>query len=164
MWKCVHYRGWKLLLMSFMWAVMALPPCHIYKSVLLSCHAATDWQFASTREGHRVPFATAGDCYSAARCPQVGTTVCVCVCGGNVCVSVSVCVCVTDVVLQAPSEVSGQCSPSHWGQTCHLWHPKRHHYQLRQRKASTLLTRVAYYILEEWVSPHTSYIGMGRTH
>ncbi|XP_062325813.1 A disintegrin and metalloproteinase with thrombospondin motifs 9 [Osmerus eperlanus] len=30
----------------------------------------TDWQFASTREGHRVPFATAGDCYSAARCPQ----------------------------------------------------------------------------------------------
>ncbi|XP_056131168.1 A disintegrin and metalloproteinase with thrombospondin motifs 9-like isoform X2 [Lampris incognitus] len=30
----------------------------------------TDWQFAFTREGHRVPFATAGDCYSAARCPQ----------------------------------------------------------------------------------------------
>ena len=51
----------------------------IYSAVvLLSCHAATDWQFASTREGHRVPFATAVDCYSAARCPQVGTTVCVC--------------------------------------------------------------------------------------
>nr|XP_019942000.1 PREDICTED: A disintegrin and metalloproteinase with thrombospondin motifs 9 [Paralichthys olivaceus] len=30
----------------------------------------TDWQFAFTREGKRVPFATAGDCYSAARCPQ----------------------------------------------------------------------------------------------
>ncbi|KAL0978547.1 hypothetical protein UPYG_G00171970 [Umbra pygmaea] len=30
----------------------------------------TDWEFASTHEGHRVPFATAGDCYSAARCPQ----------------------------------------------------------------------------------------------
>ncbi|KAM6981172.1 A disintegrin and metalloproteinase with thrombospondin motifs 9-like [Aplochiton taeniatus] len=30
----------------------------------------TDWQFAFTREGHHVPFATAGDCYSAARCPQ----------------------------------------------------------------------------------------------
>ncbi|MBN3323406.1 ATS9 metalloproteinase, partial [Atractosteus spatula] len=30
----------------------------------------TDWQFASTNEGHHVPFATAGDCYSAARCPQ----------------------------------------------------------------------------------------------
>ncbi|XP_030632604.1 A disintegrin and metalloproteinase with thrombospondin motifs 9 [Chanos chanos] len=30
----------------------------------------TDWKFAFTREGHKVPFATAGDCYSAARCPQ----------------------------------------------------------------------------------------------
>ncbi|MBN3308697.1 ATS9 metalloproteinase, partial [Amia calva] len=30
----------------------------------------TDWQFAFTHEGHHVPFATAGDCYSAARCPQ----------------------------------------------------------------------------------------------
>ncbi|KAJ7983793.1 hypothetical protein DPEC_G00371300, partial [Dallia pectoralis] len=30
----------------------------------------TDWQFSFTREGHRVPFATAGDCYSASRCPQ----------------------------------------------------------------------------------------------
>uniref|UniRef100_A0A671UMU0 ADAM metallopeptidase with thrombospondin type 1 motif 9 n=1 Tax=Sparus aurata TaxID=8175 RepID=A0A671UMU0_SPAAU len=30
----------------------------------------TDWQFAFTREGKNVPFATAGDCYSAARCPQ----------------------------------------------------------------------------------------------
>ncbi|KAM3877911.1 A disintegrin and metalloproteinase with thrombospondin motifs 9-like [Diretmus argenteus] len=34
----------------------------------------TDWQFAFTHEGHRVPFATAGDCYSATRCPQVRTT------------------------------------------------------------------------------------------
>ncbi|XP_076123623.1 A disintegrin and metalloproteinase with thrombospondin motifs 9 [Alosa pseudoharengus] len=30
----------------------------------------TDWQFAVTREGRHVPFATGGDCYSAARCPQ----------------------------------------------------------------------------------------------
>ncbi|XP_045145747.1 A disintegrin and metalloproteinase with thrombospondin motifs 9 isoform X1 [Echinops telfairi] len=30
----------------------------------------TDLQFAKTREGHPVPFATAGDCYSAVRCPQ----------------------------------------------------------------------------------------------
>uniref|UniRef100_A0A8C5BKQ3 ADAM metallopeptidase with thrombospondin type 1 motif 9 n=1 Tax=Gadus morhua TaxID=8049 RepID=A0A8C5BKQ3_GADMO len=30
----------------------------------------TDWQFASTHEGQRIPFATAGDCFSAARCPQ----------------------------------------------------------------------------------------------
>ncbi|XP_043933862.1 A disintegrin and metalloproteinase with thrombospondin motifs 9 [Protopterus annectens] len=30
----------------------------------------TDLHFAHTREGWSVPFATAGDCYSAARCPQ----------------------------------------------------------------------------------------------
>uniref|UniRef100_A0A3B4VJ60 ADAM metallopeptidase with thrombospondin type 1 motif 9 n=1 Tax=Seriola dumerili TaxID=41447 RepID=A0A3B4VJ60_SERDU len=30
----------------------------------------TDWEFAFTREGKSVPFATAGDCYSAANCPQ----------------------------------------------------------------------------------------------
>ncbi|KAE8298082.1 A disintegrin and metalloproteinase with thrombospondin motifs 9 [Larimichthys crocea] len=30
----------------------------------------TDWQFAFTREGKNIPFGTAGDCYSAARCPQ----------------------------------------------------------------------------------------------
>uniref|UniRef100_A0A8C5K7Q4 ADAM metallopeptidase with thrombospondin type 1 motif 9 n=1 Tax=Jaculus jaculus TaxID=51337 RepID=A0A8C5K7Q4_JACJA len=30
----------------------------------------TDLQFARTTEGHPVPFATAGDCYSAAKCPQ----------------------------------------------------------------------------------------------
>uniref|UniRef100_A0A3B3BTR9 ADAM metallopeptidase with thrombospondin type 1 motif, 9 n=1 Tax=Oryzias melastigma TaxID=30732 RepID=A0A3B3BTR9_ORYME len=29
-----------------------------------------DWQFASSHEGKNVPFATAGDCYSAAGCPQ----------------------------------------------------------------------------------------------
>ena len=47
----------------------------------------------------------------------------------------------------------------HQNQIHHLWLPKRHHYQLRQRKASSSLTRVACYILEEWVSPiHTGYI------
>ncbi|EGV97729.1 A disintegrin and metalloproteinase with thrombospondin motifs 9 [Cricetulus griseus] len=30
----------------------------------------TDLEFARTSEGHPVPFATAGDCYSAAKCPQ----------------------------------------------------------------------------------------------
>ncbi|XP_036992016.2 A disintegrin and metalloproteinase with thrombospondin motifs 9 isoform X1 [Artibeus jamaicensis] len=30
----------------------------------------TDLQFARTSEGHPVPFATAGDCYSASKCPQ----------------------------------------------------------------------------------------------
>ncbi|KAM6927810.1 A disintegrin and metalloproteinase with thrombospondin motifs 9-like [Xenentodon cancila] len=30
----------------------------------------TDWQFAVTHEGKSVPFATAGDCYSTAGCPQ----------------------------------------------------------------------------------------------
>uniref|UniRef100_A0A452S7J2 ADAM metallopeptidase with thrombospondin type 1 motif 9 n=1 Tax=Ursus americanus TaxID=9643 RepID=A0A452S7J2_URSAM len=30
----------------------------------------TDLQFARTSDGHPVPFATAGDCYSAAKCPQ----------------------------------------------------------------------------------------------
>ncbi|XP_033822134.1 A disintegrin and metalloproteinase with thrombospondin motifs 9-like [Periophthalmus magnuspinnatus] len=30
----------------------------------------TDWQFAFTQEGQKIPFATAGDCYSASRCPQ----------------------------------------------------------------------------------------------
>lgn len=32
---------------------------------------ATDLHFAQTIFGKAVPFATAGDCYSAARCPQV---------------------------------------------------------------------------------------------
>ena len=45
-----------------------------YVLVILFCPLATDWQFASTHEGQRVPFATAGDCFSAARCPQVRTT------------------------------------------------------------------------------------------
>ncbi|XP_037107672.1 A disintegrin and metalloproteinase with thrombospondin motifs 9 [Syngnathus acus] len=30
----------------------------------------TDWQFSLTPEGNRVPFGTAGDCYSASQCPQ----------------------------------------------------------------------------------------------
>lgn len=32
---------------------------------------ATDLQFAQTHDGRPVPYATAGDCYSAAKCPQV---------------------------------------------------------------------------------------------
>jgi len=32
---------------------------------------ATDLQFARTHDGRPVPYATAGDCYSAAKCPQV---------------------------------------------------------------------------------------------
>ncbi|KAL2299932.1 hypothetical protein Nmel_012788, partial [Mimus melanotis] len=30
----------------------------------------TDLQFAQTHDGRPVPYATAGDCYSAAKCPQ----------------------------------------------------------------------------------------------
>ncbi|XP_072571069.1 A disintegrin and metalloproteinase with thrombospondin motifs 9 isoform X2 [Paramormyrops kingsleyae] len=41
----------------------------------------TDWQFSLTQEGHQVPFATAGDCYSAAQCPQDGSKV-TGMCGG----------------------------------------------------------------------------------
>ncbi|ETE70213.1 A disintegrin and metalloproteinase with thrombospondin motifs 9, partial [Ophiophagus hannah] len=41
----------------------------------------TDLQFAQTLEGRPVPFATAGDCYSAAKCPQDGTKV-IGKCGG----------------------------------------------------------------------------------
>lgn len=33
--------------------------------------AVTDLQFSQTLLGRPVPFATAGDCYSAAKCPQV---------------------------------------------------------------------------------------------
>ena len=62
---------------------------------------------------------------------------------------------VTNVVLQVSSEVSGTVH-SHTGEiastgsrTHHLWLPKRHHYQLRQRKASSSVTRVAHYIPEE---------------
>ena len=62
---------------------------------------------------------------------------------------------VTNVVLQVPSEVSGTVH-SHTGEiaptgsrTRHLWLPKRHHYQLRQRKASYSEMRVAHYIPEE---------------
>ena len=69
---------------------------------------------------------------------------------------------VTNMVLQVLSEVSGTCSLPHReiaSRTRHLWLPKRHHYQLRQRKASYSMTRVAHYIPEEWVSPiHIGYI------
>ena len=55
---------------------------------------------------------------------------------------------VTSVVLQAPSEVSGT-TVLQWVQTYQLWLPKRHHYQLRQRKASYPMMQVAHYIPEE---------------
>lgn len=38
----------------------------------LFCFPVTDLQFSQTIHGRPVPFATAGDCYSAAKCPQVG--------------------------------------------------------------------------------------------
>ena len=49
-------------------------------------------------------------------------------------------------------QFSGSCSSFTEDRTHHLWLPKRHHYQLRQRKASSSLTRVACYIPEERVS------------
>lgn len=39
---------------------------------LVLFNAATDVQFSKTLLGHPLPFGSAGDCYSAARCPQVG--------------------------------------------------------------------------------------------
>lgn len=46
--------------------------CHLSSAFNPSPNStATDLQFARTSEGHPVPFATAGDCYSAAKCPQV---------------------------------------------------------------------------------------------
>lgn len=50
-----------------------LPLLHILTLYLyLFCLPVTDLQFSQTLLGRPVPFATAGDCYSAARCPQVG--------------------------------------------------------------------------------------------
>lgn len=39
--------------------------------VYLCCLIVTDLQFSHTLLGRPVPFASAGDCYSAAKCPQV---------------------------------------------------------------------------------------------
>lgn len=50
-----------------------LPLLHIMTLHLcLICSPVTDLQFSQTLLGRPVPFATAGDCYSAAKCPQVG--------------------------------------------------------------------------------------------
>ena len=51
---------------------LLLPPFPSFQAFLQN-PTATDLQFARTNEGHPVPFATAGDCYSAAKCPQVCT-------------------------------------------------------------------------------------------
>ena len=51
---------------------LLLPPFPSFQSFLQN-PTATDLLFARTNEGHPVPFATAGDCYSAAKCPQVRT-------------------------------------------------------------------------------------------
>ena len=62
---------------------------------------------------------------------------------------------VTTAVLQALSEVSDTVHSHHreiastGSRTRHLWLPKRHHYQLCQRKASYSMMRVAHYIPEE---------------
>lgn len=55
--------------------VPSVPFCPSVFSPFLRNPTATDLQFARTSDGHPVPFATAGDCYSAAKCPQV--------CGGG---------------------------------------------------------------------------------
>lgn len=69
------------LLLFLLLHFFPLPPCdcpipsgRFYLSLsspFLQNPTATDLQFARTSEGHPVPFATAGDCYSAAKCPQV---------------------------------------------------------------------------------------------
>ncbi len=39
--------------------------------IVFNCVSATDVKFSQTAFGRPVPFASAGDCYSAAKCPQV---------------------------------------------------------------------------------------------
>lgn len=58
-WKCLFTLfSSELLIQQFLcWVIL--------------CFLATDFLFARTILGRAVPFATAGDCYSAARCPQV---------------------------------------------------------------------------------------------
>lgn len=77
-----HYGRCKQSLFKFIWGPTATNVnIHFQECLSLDelvglccCCSATDWRFAFTREGKNVPFATAGDCYSAARCPQVRTT------------------------------------------------------------------------------------------
>lgn len=40
-------------------------------NLMIICISATDMKFSQTVFGRSVPFASAGDCYSAAKCPQV---------------------------------------------------------------------------------------------
>lgn len=64
---CLHYS-------SCLCSVFTSPGAHC-DSVFVSsfcCLPVTDLQFSQTILGRPVPFATAGDCYSAAKCPQVG--------------------------------------------------------------------------------------------
>ena len=66
--------------------------------------------------------------------------------------------CVTDVVMLR-HKVYGPMFATRWARTRHLWLAKCDHYQLRQRKACSLLTRVACYVLKEWFWPiHTCYM------
>lgn len=49
------------------WSYTVCGPAFLFFVVVV----ATDLQFTETVLGRPVPFATAGDCYSAAKCPQV---------------------------------------------------------------------------------------------
>lgn len=64
---------WTLRLINAVLFIVNLKPhcwiwcdCHV-----IHCVSATDVKFSQTLFGRSVPFASAGDCYSAAKCPQV---------------------------------------------------------------------------------------------
>lgn len=79
--NCINCGLPKLRLVIYLWAaaldLCLPPPLHNFDSMFVSLRPfspVTDLQFSQTLLGRPVPFATAGDCYSAAKCPQVGGT------------------------------------------------------------------------------------------
>lgn len=66
---------WLVYLWPAAFALCLPPPLDNFIPLFVSLHLlppVTDLQFSQTLLGRPVPFATAGDCYSAAKCPQVG--------------------------------------------------------------------------------------------
>ena len=64
-WSCIDLT---ICSVSAYWSCIDLTICSVSRCYV----SATDLKFSQTLFGRPVPFATAGDCYSAAKCPQVG--------------------------------------------------------------------------------------------
>lgn len=67
---------WVIYLCAAALALCLPPSLDSFDGVFVSLRLfppVTDLQFSQTLLGRPVAFATAGDCYSAAKCPQVGT-------------------------------------------------------------------------------------------